>query len=219
MRKVKGKIEKDYKMPHIYKDDIEEIINILEEAEFKKYEIETKEYVYENINEIKEDLVDVNELSIRAGYFYFWLNFNKGFADLEINDDTIKAKGLFKKVDEVISKRERKILWFFSNLGVYAFFTLTVIYLVIYILFKFSILNKSTFLIISIIILIIYIIWVPISFWLKFNKYSKIQFSKISDKKNFFIKNKDIIIKILVPIISGVAGAIISSLITIHFLK
>jgi len=211
MKKRKKSIEKDYKMPHIYEDDLEEIIKILEEADFKEYKIRTKEYEYENIDEIPKDLVPVNDLFISAGpYLYFRLVFNKEFANLEIEEDTIKAKGLFKKVDEVISRRERKILWFFSNLGVYTSFTLTAIYLVIYILFKYSILNKSTFLIISIIILIIYIIWVPISFRVRFYNYSKIQFSKISDKKNFFVKNKEIILKIVVPIITLIIGALIS---------
>lgn len=43
MKKRKKLIKKDYKMPHLYKDDLEEIIEILEEANFKKYEIKTDE--------------------------------------------------------------------------------------------------------------------------------------------------------------------------------
>lgn len=43
VKKRKKLIKKDYKMPHLYKDDLEEIIEILEEANFKKYEIKTDE--------------------------------------------------------------------------------------------------------------------------------------------------------------------------------
>ena len=43
MKKRKKLIKKDYKMPHLYKGDLEEIIEILEEANFKKYEIKTDE--------------------------------------------------------------------------------------------------------------------------------------------------------------------------------
>lgn len=43
VKKRKKLIKKDYKMPHLYKDDLGEIIEILEEANFKKYEIKTDE--------------------------------------------------------------------------------------------------------------------------------------------------------------------------------
>lgn len=215
MKKVKKTIEKYYKMPHIYREDLEEIIKILEEADLKKYNISTEEYEYDNIEEVPKDLKTTNELNISAGLFDFLLLLGKSYASLRIEegDNTIKSSGLFKRVDEVISKRERKILWFFSNLGVFGFSVLIAIYLVLIILFKFSIISKSNFLTIIIVTLIFSIICIPISYRVIAYKYSKIQFSKIGDKKNFFIKNKELILKIVIPIISAAAGAIIYKLI------
>lgn len=220
MKKVKKPIEKYYKMPHIYKDDIEEIIKILEEAKFNEYKIKTNEYVYENIDEIPKDLISVDELIIYAGPFlYFRLYFKKDYACLDIEEDNILAKGLFKKIDEVLSKRERKILWFFSISGSFGSGIVALIVVTIFgILYKYySIIDKNIFLSISIISIIFLILWVPVAFWLRFYKYSKIQFSKFSDRGNFFTKNKKVIISIVVNIISAVIGATIYALINKYF--
>jgi hypothetical protein len=100
MKKITRPIQKDYKMPCLYRNDIEKIIEILNEAEFKEYKIETEEYEFVNINEIPKDMNIINELYISAGYYYFSLNLNKNFANLRIAENSIKGEGLFKKVDE-----------------------------------------------------------------------------------------------------------------------
>lgn len=214
MKKVKKTIEKDYKMPHIYKDDLEEIIKILEEANFKKYEISTGEYDYDNIEEVPKDLKSTNELYISAGTFLdFLLRFTKSFASLKIREgnDTIKSSGLFKRVDEVISNRERKILWFFCNISLYGTIHFAIILGLISFLQWINIITIGKYLnLIVIFIIWILIIFLIVSYRLKFNKYSKIEFSKICYKKIFFIRNKDTILKIIIPIITLVIGALIS---------
>lgn len=204
LEKIKKSIKKDYKMPHLYLDQLIEIEDCIKEAGYKNYDITSGDYKYQNINEIPKDTKATNEFSLHIGFLYLILSLYQSNAYFEIRDNSLKSIGLFNKIDKILRGCERKVLWFFSIIGIYGLVTIAFLVFFVYFLEEIenTILDLTLFS-----ILVLFIIWAPIAWYFHFKKYSIIEFIAKDKKQNFFIRNKDDLIKIIITaVITGIVG-------------
>jgi len=202
MKKKVQNFDKELKMPHLLRDDLENIEAIIKELSPSDCKIETEEYEYSSIQEIPSDLKAVNEFNLRIYSPYLSLNLYKSGAFISSDSGDFKLMGAVKKIMDIISKRERKYLWYFSSLSSWMAPILFVIpfYLIVYLDEEIIKSNKGLFLSTFFVSLLAIIWWIS-GFIFSLKRFSLIEFVYRKNKSNFFIRNKDqIIVNILVVV-------------------
>ena len=209
MKKKNISIENVYKCPHIYLDDLEDIIEIFKEANITNINIETKDYTYSDLTDISKELTSINGLKLYSTNPHIYINFLKNYSNIYIPYPDIISLGIFTKINLIIKKRERKILWIYCKL-IYITSAILLLLTIIILLLKInlSIITFST-------ILFFAIILGPTSISFRFYHYSKIEFFKLNNLPNFFKRNKEW----LIPIIAAITGSIITFILTYIFIK
>ncbi len=214
MKRIEGNILKDYKCPYLYLSDIQEIINILKEANIKNISIVADGYIYESLKELAKNRKNAQDFQISttgALKLYITIKFTRNEAHLYIGSDDFIARGIFTRIDEVIRKRERKILWIltvyniFGNLFLGTFFGL---------IFSFDKENPNYLLRnLAFVFLFIAILWITISSLIHFKFYSVINLKEKIKIPIFFIRKKDdIVIATIFMVIGIILGIFIQRL-------
>lgn len=106
MKKIYKSVRKYLGYPHLYLEDIEKIIEIVGES----YKIESSNYEYENIEDLKSRYSKISDLTIRSSSPYISVSFSSNSADVYISDDNEESLGKMQKIIEAVSKRDRKLL-------------------------------------------------------------------------------------------------------------
>ncbi|MCL4400385.1 hypothetical protein M1316_00175 [Candidatus Parvarchaeota archaeon] len=130
MKKKAKSYTKKFIMPHLYREDLQEIESILKNGlQVRFFDIDVGDYEYESIDEISQEQEKTNYLRIRASdpgkdglsWDDYEISFNSNRSDLWAHyKDELKSEGAVKKLSEIISKRERKFLWFSLKLLYYS---------------------------------------------------------------------------------------------------
>jgi len=199
----------NFKMPHLFREDLELLEKIIkEELKPKEYKLETEEFEYQEFKEISEDTETTSEFHIQTHSPYISIDFSNHSARLYADSDDLKTIGALKKIEEIIFRRERKTLWRISNLSMWSI-------VLIYLPQLLSIMSPKIGSKLVFILLLTFIVMVILWFFIGFrslNNFSLIEFAYSKNKPNFFTRNKDQIILIIF-------GTIIGALVTIIFQK
>lgn len=174
-------------MPHLFREDLEELEDIIKELSPGEYKLETKDFEYGAVQEIAKDTKRVNDFRIEVYDPYISLDFNEYSAYIYSSSDEIKIVGAIKKIVDVLSKRERKIRWFLSNLAtrLASIFIGTSFTLLIFL--EKGTIKSSQILILALIFMVLFsVIWLVVSHRISFHSFSVVEFRYKKDKLNFF---------------------------------
>ena len=105
-------ITKNYKMPHLYRNELNKIEEIIKELKPRDYKIISSAYEYENINEIPSEIGPLFELEIKTYDPYINIEFRKYEASIYLSNNDLISSGAFSKIDKILTKSERKLFWF-----------------------------------------------------------------------------------------------------------
>lgn len=215
MKKRPQNFSQDFKMPHLFREDLEDIENIIKDLSPREFKFETKDFEYNSIQEISKDFMVVNDFHVQTQSPYISIDFRGSSARIYSGDDDIKTIGVVKKIADIISKRERVFLWYLSN---------SAPFIVPALFFSFILLLASTvhkevkpsvvwYIIVSTAFLLSGL-WGVIGIRSTLKNFSLIEFVYRKNKPSFFLRNKDqIIVGIIVAIISVVATLFFSKII------
>ena len=207
MKRKKQQFNENFKMPYLFREDIENIEKIIkEELNSNNYKLESEFFEYQKVEEIPSDENSLNQFIIRTYSPYIIINFTKNNASIYAEDDDIKTTGAVKKIIDLIHKRERKFLWYSSKIGqIFAGVMLTLSILSLFLKYLFN--SEWEY---AIIIIILSIIWIVIILFVEEYKFSVIEFTHKRNRSNFFHRNKDKIgVNIIVAIVSLLIGWIL----------
>lgn len=206
-KKKKESFTKDFKMPYLFRDDLEMIQEIiLNELKDGKYKIEFDDYECSAIDEIDKDTERSSDFHITTFSPYLSIHFEKSDARIYTSEEDLKTIGAIAKISEIISKRERKYLWYFSKAS--AFLALPI---------GMTAGNFASFLIkhypafskiiafASLLNFVVCCTWLYIGFKSDFYCFSIVEFVKRKEKSNFFTRNND---QIGLAILSAILGAV-----------
>lgn len=208
MKKKSQSFSQNFKMPHLFREDLEELENIIKDLSPRQCKFETKDFEYNSIQEISEKAMARNDFHIQMYDPYISIDFCKTSARIYSSDDDIKALGIVKKMSVIIEKRERKSLWKLSKLSNFLAPILIWSPFILMMFFSKEIikLNIVLFVITVLITWFMAIIWWMVAYHAYLKNFSFIEFVYKKNKSNFFTRNKDqIIVGIIVAIISIVA--------------
>ncbi len=188
MKRKKQQFNENFKMPHLFREDIENIEKIIkEELNSNDYKLESEFFEYQKVEEIPSDENSLNQFIIRTYSPYILINFTKNNASIYTEDDDIKTTGAVKKIIDLIHKRERKFLWYSSKIGqIFISVMLTLSILSLFLKYLFN--SEWEY---AIIIIILSIIWFVIILFVGEYKFSVIEFTHKRNRSNFFHRNKD----------------------------
>ncbi len=203
MRKKIQDFSQDFKMPHLFREDLESIENIIKSLS-PKYELETKDFEYNSVQEISKDIDPVNNFHIKMFDPYVSIDFSKNDACIYTSDDDVKTIGVVKKITDIILKRERKCLYYFSSLSTY----LPSILFFLTFLGK-EVIKSNKILFLANFVLLFAVAWWIFGFYVRLYNFSVVEFAYRKNKSNFFDRNKD---QIIVGIIVAIATVFLTLL-------
>lgn len=205
MKKKNTTFRKKFKMPYLFREDLEEIENIIKtELKPREFKMSTKEYEYDNLELMPKNSESINEFYIKTHSPYISIDFYGHDAQIYAGDDDIKTIGAVVKIIKVISERERKILWYCYRLSL-------LIGLAILIFVLTSGFYNRIVTILFIFLLLLIIIWTGIITYIEVYRFSVINFNYSKENLNFIKRNKD---QIILLILSAILGALATILIT-----
>lgn len=186
MKKKKQVFDKDFKMPNLFMEDLENIeIIIKNDLKPNEYKLESESYEYSEVLEIKNTTKQTGQFRIQAYAPNVFIDLTKKKAFIHADDDSVNTIGSIKKIIDIIEKRERKFLWYSSQVGVW-------LTLILVILSTLSLLSLHWVVKIhAIIILIASVVWFMAVIYVTEYQFSIINFIYKEDKENFFRRNKD----------------------------
>jgi len=205
MKRLQKSIRKEYKMPHLFLEDIEQIESVVKEAKPREYAIEFGGYEYAGIDEVPKNVESTTEFHIRTRDPYLSLDLSKYGATLYISSDDLGSTGLFAKVNETIKKRERKFAWFSSQVAIWL--APALFFSSIPPLEKILKEGASARSLVLASFVVALALWWYISYALGLKSFSKVEFTKKKDRIGFVRRKKD---QILLSVISAVVGSVLT---------
>jgi hypothetical protein len=115
MKKIDKSISKNYLPLKLYLEDLENIEVILKEAS-KSLSIETEEYKFDSIADIKSNLKRdrIKELHLKTSDPYITLDFTPLWARVYVSSSETNGAGIFYKLNQIIESRTRFLKWLYS---------------------------------------------------------------------------------------------------------
>ena len=205
MKKKKQIFDKDFKMPNLFREDLENIELIIKNyLKPSEYKLESESFEYSEVAEIKINPKQINNLRIQTNNPDLFIDLTKKKASIHADDDGVNTVGSIKKMMDIIEKRERKFLWYSSNVGmllILPLMTLSILSLV-----SLQLVDKLY----AIIILVSSIILLVGGLYATEYQFSIINFMYKEDKPSFFRRNKDQIgVNVIIAIISFLLGLLL----------
>lgn len=197
---------KDLKMPHLFREDLENIENVIkQELSPNRYKLESESFEYTGMSEIKDKVKETTEFRIESHAPDVIIVFTRKKASIHAHDDSVETMGAIKKVLDIVTKGERRFLFYSSHIG-YLIAPILIIFssLILYRPYIIGDLLETTHLIL---ILLFSIIWFVIIVYVVENQFSLVEFTYKEDKSNFLSRNKDqLFLGILIAIASFLLG-------------
>jgi hypothetical protein len=109
--KKKGQVlTLDFRMPHLYRDDLMEIERVLKgDLKAREYKIETSDYEYTAVDQIPQEHEAVTSLRVIAYSPYITLTLDGSSASLYCSDSNdLPAAGAARRIESIVRKRERR---------------------------------------------------------------------------------------------------------------
>lgn len=210
MKKKQSNYIKDFKMPRLFRDDLENIDAIMkDELQPSQYKIDFGDFEYEGINEISREIPPVNDFHITSYDPYVKIDLSRASAKIYADDDGLKTRGAVEKIVEIIQNRQRRYRWFFSLPGMSGL----PMGLFIFALMFGQLGGWIIFLIFGVTIGLTLII-----FYQSLKKFSTIEFVDRNQRPNFFARKKDDLLLIIISAGIGSGFTILFSQI-FHLLK
>lgn len=203
MKKLDTTIRIKFKMPSLYREDLEEIETTIKAIPNQSgLKIRTGNFEYDQISEIANEDRSVKEIVISSNEPYINISLNKVSAEIYgSGKDTVQITGVVKLIADIIKKRERKIRWVHSQISpiLYSFILTST-------LIKAEWLDRLTRQ--QLIMLIVFtFILIVIGLRDSLFSYSSVNFTVRSKKINWITRNKDqILVGLINTIVSGVIG-------------
>lgn len=213
MKKKVQTFSKDLKMPQLYRNDLEAIERVIkEELKPREYKLETKEYEYDSLELIPEDAEPVTDFRIQTSGPYISVELNRFSARVYAGNDDINTTGALTKILGILSKRERKVLFWSQKIAM----------LFAPILFAVSMPTLTTtneitsvmHWIVAISVPLIAVFWWLVSVYSSMYKFSTITFISSKKSPGFIKRNRD---QILVGLIVGIPVAIVGFILGLLF--
>jgi hypothetical protein len=203
MKKIDKSISKDYLPVKLYLDDLESIEEILKEVS-TSLSFETEDYKFDSIEELKTHFkrAQINELHVKSSTPYITMDFTRMWTRIYVSSSDISNAGVFYRLDQIISNRNRKLKWRYS------FYFLWIVNILLWIIngvpFGPKLIPVNPYLSISIDTLaFMWLIWF---FFIKFRRHSVIVLTHKNSEAPFLQRNKD---NLILAIISALLGAIL----------
>lgn len=195
-------------MPCLYREDLEAIEMIIkDELKPREYKFETKDYEFDNIGTIPKDIESSVDFHIQTYNPYISIDFNRFSASVYANDDDLNTIGALTKIIEILSKKERKLLYWSQK-----FAWVAPMLLIVPISTLGKIKSTSPWFLLGFSIPAV-ILWI-VSFYLSVYKFSRINFTSYKDSPSFLKRNRD---QIILLIIGAIIGGIITVLLRFLF--
>jgi hypothetical protein len=205
MKKVSDSLKAEYSMLRLYKTDLVEIsetINLLS----KESTWTTDKYSYDSFKEFvsNNNEKELRQLKIRSYQPSVIIDLYRHSGELTVYSDEISHEGLYNRLNKILFKRQLKVSFLFNGR---IFWSLLLLLLIINLLFKIP--NRISELIYGVLIFI-----QGIGGYLSLTRNSIILMYNRDEEKNFWTRNKDQIILLLL-------GAILGSVLTmiVDYLK
>ena len=210
MKKISKSISKYYSNVVLFKEDIEEIVELLKENGSESIKIVTDKYELDplELSTLKEK--KFYQFDIRSYKpLYFHLELQKEGIHLYCDEDSTLAVGILNKIGSIVAKRSQKLLSLLTNFWLLASIMFAGILIAAFVLFISN--NRILYYTIYFLFLIPYILGLLIRFTNILPKnFVTLEYKK--DGPNFLERNKD---TILITAISVILTAIATYLVTI----
>jgi hypothetical protein len=214
MKKLDTTIRIKFKMPSLYREDLEEIESTIKAIPNQSgLKIRTGNFEYDQFSEIADEDRSVKEVVISSNEPYINLSLNKASAEIYgSGKDAAQITGVVKLIADIVKKRERKIRWANSQISPSFYsFILTSALLSALSPIKakwFDRLTHQQLIILIVFTLILIVTGLRDSFFF----YSSANFTFRSKKVNWLTRNKDqILVSLINTIVSGVIGYFIGT--------
>lgn len=191
MQKLDSGFLKYFPPNKIYREDIEEIYNILFEVS-NKIIIEADGYAFENLEELfSYKKVEINNLHLKISNPYIDIDFRPNETRFYSSDDTNVQVGLYEKIKHIIKRRKNWTFLLFTN-----FFLIGGLFgLGIFPIYLYLKKNEWQYLVVGLLVITVHFIWSHYASISTFEKHSQVILSYKKDNKEPFLKrNKDGII-------------------------
>lgn len=113
--KITKRFTRRLKMPQLYREDLESIEQVINELSPKDYRLEVADYKYDKLKSIPEDTETTTEFRIVTNDIDIY--FSKNNASISVDKDDLKTTGAKDKIITIISRTERKLLYFVDKLA------------------------------------------------------------------------------------------------------
>lgn len=206
MQKIYNYVIKRYRRPHLFKEDLFEIENVLKELKSSKYTVSADGYGYKDIAEAIQDKKILKSLRYQSYSPLASINFDEKSASAYIGEDNNELLGTLVKISEIIKKRERKFTYYLRDslaaniiTGMLPFPSLLLI--------SISISQKvgNIYSLMTNITSITMLLYLAFVFFSR-NKYSLIENRRKNDAQSFLERNRDLLI---IGTITTIVGTLI----------
>lgn len=197
MEKIDKYMLKEYWPLVVHVDILEKIVDIFG-ATCGKVEIQTDEYIFDSISELKAYFKDYHPESIKivTPKPYCVLELNSKWAKLYVSSSTTEYSGIFYKINDILLKAQRR-----PNFA-YSYYFMVIAPNIVFLAEKFFPKNIIDNYLIFTVQLLLYT-WAVWGFFIRLKKYSKIDLKAVSRKPGFFSKHADqIILSIIVAAVT-----------------
>lgn len=191
----------------LYLDDIDEINSILE-TDYKDYNIETTEYELESLHEVKDLKEDkIDSLTFKSLKPYISLKFAYNGTTLVCEEDDTKSVGILSKIKAILDKRTLSIKFVDNNwFGILLISGIFILLFLAMLSGKTMLISKeytyslfiSTFTYLGVVVLIAFLMDLVTN-----RKHTLIYISYKKERPNFFVRNKDGFILVLIGALLG----------------
>lgn len=200
MERIKKSWIREYPLLRLYRQDVEEIVNLFK-SNYEKFEIIADRFKlndFSEVDEIKKNVI--TNFSINAYDPYLSLELSNSRATLYISDEeNIKLRGLDSKINDILSKRKSLLRFFVIPwvIGCLAGWN-----------FKFimTLLFVRKMILQPLMIILAFILWWTCGMHLEFRQHSLIY---LKDSQGFLERNKDQLIVGLILAIFAVLFALL----------
>jgi len=214
MTRTSGILKKIYSSPHLYREDLEEIEEILQkDFSARDFHIEYNDRKYKSIKDISEDASRVTKLTISSHSPTLHLIIDRHSNQLFTYSDDVSAAAAIAKIDQIISNCDREWFPFTQKIAgwttLFSWILLSSITSFLEVYFKnnelqLSVSQKSLLFVLLIIAISSLIMWfIPFS--------PKIEFQHKNKSKGFLQRNKD---AIMLALFSATVAAILTRLLS-----
>ena len=213
MNKAHIIFNRDFKMPHLFREDIEGIEEIIKSLSPKDYSIETREFKYGSINDIPDSTKNTSCFRIIMDKPNIFLYLDRWAANLSSNEGDLKVFGAVSKIAEIIAKRERKVLYY-SQILFFLVFILILLFPT-----RLFVHDNIRLLEINYTSAFVGVICLALIFKQNLKNFSIVEFKGKKDRPNFLSRKKDDIIMLFIGAIIGLSIPVLYNFIIGLFIK